>query len=1233
MAIGDNDEFIHKRFSMKKFTLLPLAMCVFASVLSAQTPNFFQAIPEGNVELRGDVMKRDLFPSKYQTYRLDYQAMVSALVMAPMEFTAEARMNKCRITIPLADGSMETFSVYKTAMMEPELAALYPEIGTYAGRSMRDATITVRIMHSGRGFRAMVMKPDLGVDYVKPYAYGQDEFYIAYDRADMPADSRLKNADGLAWDGTVAQIKNEDLYAPPAEERGTLLNPINLKVFRFIAACTGEFAQDHGGTKPLALAAVMDYTDQISGVMERDLDLRLQLATATQNVIFLDPTSDPYTGTSVLNWATENVATLNFYCNPNSHDIGHVYSRYMGGPGGVSNGLGIVCGNGKAGGCSAGNGNGDYGDGFVGIIGQEVGHQLNSGHSWNSCDGGSGRNGQSAFEPGSGSTIMSYAGGCNSDNVQSYSDLYYHSGSAEEIIKFYTIGTGTTCGSTTPTDNNPPVVTLPYQDNFFIPIQTPFELNGSATDPDGDPLVYVWEGIDAGPETPLGTQISSSAIFRTYPSGTATNRYFPRLSTILSNSTYNAEILPEYTRDVTLRLVARDQKPNGGGIAWADVAFKAWGDAGPFLVNFPNANTDVLHIGEYAEIVWDVANTNIAPVNCQKVNIRLSTDGGQTYPITLASGVANDGSHYVLVPNNPTSSARVRVDAADNVFFDISNANFKIQQPTAPSLTLGLSADAATICLPDNFESQVQTAGTLGFNSPVTLALTGTLPPGAVATLSATTINPGESSTLSVDLSGVTQEGIYTFNLEATAAGSPTLVRPITMQLFTNDFSGFTLDLPVDGSTGLDLTQTLRWTTVPDGLTYDVQFSKSPSFSSILASKTDVAIDSLKIPFLLEKGTAYYWRVRTRNECGIHEWSEPSFFSTYYEKCQVFTANDLPKNLTANGTPTVESKITVNAGGVVSDFTIKQIKGYHSFFKDLTATLTSPLGTEVTLFDEKCGNYNGFFNFGLSDDAPGGFPCPPANNGQVYRAENPLDVFIGQDNTGPWTLRIKDNVLGSGGSLEIFKLEFCGSVVIEPPFLVNNNPLTIPTGSNQLITPDLLLCEDANNTHDQLVYTLLTVPVNGLLDHAGFGTMHPGDNFTQAELDAGAIRFFDYGNSAAPDGFRFTVTDGEGGFLGTPKFIILPLGVGTDEPASDKSLPFNLFPNPATDAVWITLDQPSGSRTLISLYSATGQLVRTDILAAGTTGIQLELGSLPKGMYAVRMENETGTGAKKLILR
>lgn len=1204
-------------------------LCLFLTTgIQAQNTSFFRSVPTEKISLAEGIAP-SMLPKKFDAFQLDEPALRASLENAPWEFTPEAAQRKCVISVPMGNGQVEQFSVWRIAMLDAELEAACPYIRTYAGISLQNAHRTIRFSTTLRGFRAMVTQPDFSSVMLKPLFPGQNsDLYMAYNMADRPAGTQQQFKTGIAPNGTVWFGDGEERFTPPAENRGEELEPIRMKVYRYCAAAVGQFTQDHGGTKPLALSAVTEYTNFVSAAFERDINVRLQLIAATQYVMFTDPDTDPYQGPSNQDYMSQNVAVLNQYTNSASHDVGHVYIR---GGGGVAGALGNACGLNKAQGCSAGQlvGPADYGDDFLFVVGQEVGHQLGGGHTWSHCGPGSNsqRQGNTAFEPGSGSTIMSYVGGCGSDNIQFNGDLYYHGGSIEEI-KTYTTFIGT-CGTWLVTSNNAPVVSLSYPDNFNIPISTPFELNGTATDLDGDPLLFSWEGIDAGPETPLGDPQGNTAIFRSWPAVAASNRLFPRRSILLSNGFDPAEHLPFYTRDLTFRLTARDNKPDGGGVGWADVAFKAVESAGPFLVVSPNTNSTIWRIGELTEVKWDVANTNASLVNCQRVNIRLSKDGGQSFPIYLATNTENDGSHYVLVPDGVTSIARVRVEAADNVFFDLSNANFKIQAPLQPSLTLGLTSDGGIICLPDNFSTTVNTAAVLGYNTPVSLDIVGNLPPGALANFSAINVNPGETSTLNIDLQAVTVEGNFDFVIRA-ISGTDTLLRPVSLLLRRNDFTGFGLQFPANGSTSQALTQTLHWTKGLDADNYDVQFSDSPAFTTILASLSSTTLDSFKINFLLEKGKAYYWRVRPINECGPAAWSVPYFFSTFAENCLTFTANDLPKNITSNSTTIIESKITVVQGGTLSDLVVSNINGYHEYFKDLEAHLISPQGTDVLLWKERCGNFNGGFNFGLSDESPTNFSCPPPNNGTINKPQNPLAPIIGQNSTGVWTLRIRDLVASSGGTLSNFKIQFCQSFEIQPPFLVNNVVMPLPSGTNQVITPDFLLVEDPNNIHAQLVFTVVSVPQHGIITLDGLGELKPGDNFTQADIDGGLLRFFDYGVSPDPDGFHFVVTDNEGGFLGTPFFVAQPL-VGTQDPGLAK-VDFSVFPNPAGSSVWVAFGQALESAAQVSLFNVNGQLLLTENMGAGQERVQLELSALPRGIYAVRVETKEGAGVRKLVV-
>ena len=284
-------------------------------------------------------------------------------------------------------------------------------------------------------------------------------------------------------------------------------------------------------------------------------------------------------------------------------------------------------------------------------------------------------------------------------------------------------GPTTRRGTVTATGNHPPVVTAPAQ--FTIPLRTPFALTGSATDEDGDPLTFMWEQNDRGGATgtslvtntkvngPLFRQFGTAAVVSAtdtllYESpgenaaSTNPTRIFPDLTQILANNTNaetgtcpagNVECFSEFLPTATyvgfagvnasplslhFRLTARDGRPGGGGVNNATTTLLLAPNAGPFLVTGPN--TAVTYAGDSTQtITWDVAGTNVAPVNTTDVRVSLSVDGGHTYPYELTPSTPNDGAEALVLPNVATTQARVKVEAVANVFFDVSNADFTIQ--------------------------------------------------------------------------------------------------------------------------------------------------------------------------------------------------------------------------------------------------------------------------------------------------------------------------------------------------------------------------------------------------------------------------------------------------------------------------------------------------------------------------------------------------------------------------
>ncbi|MCU0344921.1 MAG: M12 family metallo-peptidase, partial [Ignavibacterium sp.] len=587
-----------KFFRIIIFTFVLSIPLIFSQVNSQ---NLWQEVDEAQIVLVGE---RYIIPQAYRTLKLDFEGIRNLLSEAPMEFNDNTRSDLFILHLPMPDGSMQRFSIVESPIMAPELASKYPDIKTYIGKGIDDQFATVRFDYTALGFHAMILSPEGNV-FIDPFSLGDVENYISYYTKDFTKIGTAFECEVFSDESRLNELNylRESMLLTPTGPQ--------LRTYRLALACTGEYTAFFGGTVPAAMAAIVTSVNRVNGVYEKEVAVRMVLVADNDTLVFTNASTDPYTNNDGGAMLGQNQTTVDARIGSANYDFGHVFST---GGGGVAY-LGVVCVNGfKAQGVTGSGA--PVGDPFdIDYVAHEMGHQFSGNHSFNgtagSCSGGN-RNASTAYEPGSGSTIMAYAGICSPQNLQSNSDPYFHVINFDEIVSFTNSGSGNGCAVITNTGNGAPTVTVPTG-GFYIPKSTPFSLTGSATDPNSDALTYSWEEFDLGPAGAPGTPSGNAPIFRAWTPTANSTRYFPRLQNLLNNTTVIGEILPTYARTLTFRLVARDNKVGGGGVNYAQMQFNVDGNSGPFAVTSPNTNVNWAG-NSIQTISWNVTNTNAAPV-------------------------------------------------------------------------------------------------------------------------------------------------------------------------------------------------------------------------------------------------------------------------------------------------------------------------------------------------------------------------------------------------------------------------------------------------------------------------------------------------------------------------------------------------------------------------------------------------------------------------------------------
>ncbi len=715
---------------MKNFTITT-ALCLFSSLFVAQSEQkFWTNISENNITPVG---KRQIVPQKYLTYHLSGTVLKDKLWSAPSEKTTPINQSNCIIYLPAPNGEMQAFKVVEASIMEPALAAQFPNIKTFSIKGVDDVYANGKLDWNEFGFHGMINSTN-GDIFIDPYSNGNIADYISYYTADFKKDA----VNVLPEAGLLNENPDKKAETSPKKKENEIAKitaapcmGANLRTYRLAVACTGEYAVAATGiaapTVAQTLAKIITSVNRVDGVYEKEVAIRMVLVATETIVVYTDANTDPFTGNNnASTLINESQTVIGANIGAANYDIGHTFST---GGGGLAF-LGCVCSSSKAKGITGSpNPVGDPYD--IDYVAHEMGHQFGGNHTFNSqlgsCSGN--RNGSTAAEPGSGVTIMAYAGICAADDLASNSIAYFHAVSYDEIVNFSNFGGGNSCAVTTTTGNNPPVVTGSI--TYTVPKSTPYTLTGSATDPDGDVLTYQWEETDLGPGAGGVWNSGIKPYFMSYIPVATPSRLFPKLSVILNGNMtiWKGEYLTATPQTLNFRLTARDNKMGGGGVCSASSQVII-DNSGPFAITYPNIAGINWPSATTQTITWDVNGTDLSPINCANVDVYLSTNAGTTFTV-LAAGVPNTGSLTITVPTVTANITicRVKVACPTNIFFDINDKNFTISVPVTTGLSEISGNNAAGLSVaPNPFNESISIkASSLDAESETVITITDVL--------------------------------------------------------------------------------------------------------------------------------------------------------------------------------------------------------------------------------------------------------------------------------------------------------------------------------------------------------------------------------------------------------------------------------------------------------------------------------------------------------------------------
>lgn len=1164
----------------------------------------------------GEFKEMKFVPSRYQLYQVNASTIQQDL--------RQIVLNKeiGSIALPTPEGAMINFTATYSSVMQSGLERNHPEIRTFYIQGTKDKDIIGRIGYNTSGLFGVLS--DHGREYILQQTHDKSPYYFVYYSSDDLDGQHLLHSSICPQDEAGQAISVPQNIDIRSDEK-------RMRHFRVAIACTSTFASDVGGTQQKVLEKIISVMNGVNLRYNRDMGMHFDLIDKDTILFNLDPDTDYFKNTTNGGGLlSQNQSFLNNKLTAAEYDFSQVWTTRCTDVGGVVSGR--ACENGtKARGVSCGPNNVSY---FLTTVKHEMGHQFSASHTFNRCGESTQFASEGAYEPGSGSTIMAYPGACGSDNVQGYADDYFHVISIIQMTNFITAKT--TCGTDADEINHTPDAEILLPTNHLtIPANTPYELIGHGRDVDGDNLVYNWEEFDIGNNEPLGTNEITGPMNRSFrPQALDTLRLIPSFSNLINDISDITDRFPTVSREMNWKFNTRDQNLKAGSTIHLDYAFDVTDQAGPFRIEFPGPGEDTtLQLGQYVEIVWDVANTNVPPVNAKTVDIMISKNSRNDFPDTLALATPNDGREYVMMPYT-AAKARFKVKAHDNIFLDISRPQNPIVEPDSAGYSFDLYPHDILVCPGNNGQFQVKTLNWKGYSTPVHLVAVDGLPAGGSVIFGKEDINPGENTTMTLDISGVNESGFYTIRVAGITPDRDTIWRSITAEVLASSLAEEGVSNPDNGEKAVKPTPEFSWNPISGADNYYFELASDPYFSdsSILAQSYGPGT-TYTWNKLLKPGTIYYWRIKASNRCHTGEWSRIFTFQTELFECYDLSGIGLPIAISSNpSAPPVGVKFNLSdVSGITNDVNVKNVNITHGNIGNLEIYAKAPSGKEIILFSDQC---KGFSNMRVTfdDEALSDIVCGGMNENNTYKPINPLSDFDGEEINGEWSVLVKTLRGGASGSIKSIDFELCASVNTKEIATINNDLLKVKKNNPQVIPQQNLRYTIDSVDDDHIVITLLSVPQHGSLTRYGH-TLNVGDTLLQSWINDYQLVYEPNTDYVGTDSFFFMVRDQKFSYLAPQLFNIdvqEEYSVANKKASQLETL--IVSPNPTTGSLEINLSGIDMSKgAVLNIWDGNGNKLWSKSLPALTQNARADISQYSPGVYYVQLIHPTSVLIKRVI--